>query len=115
MSIKKESLDKLEREYQFEFPEDIKELLLSLACGSINDLHFLHTDMIYPYDEENGAMNGYVAIATDILGNYFAFNPNSDNPNQIYYYSHDPLGYGVCAKNVTKLLEAFVNSNFDIL
>lgn len=115
ISLNDSDLDELEKRYNFSFPLSIKQFLLGLGCGSINDLNIPHVDGIYPFDKENGIIEGYIAIATDILGNYIAFNPNGDDSEVIYYCSHDPVGFGLCSKNIITLTKDFVESGFDIM
>lgn len=89
--------------------------MLELGAGTIEDLYIYPIDMIGRFDGANGKIAGFVQIATDILGNHFAFNPNGQDPDLIYYCSHDPLGFGICAENIVELLRRFVASGFQIV
>ena len=113
-SLNSEDLNKLEAEYKFSFPQDIREFLLCLGSGTVSDFYIPYVTEIYPFDSDNGNIKGFITFASDVLGNYFAFNPNSTNNEIIYYCCHDPLGFGECAKDITQLLKSFVDANFDI-
>ena len=108
-----EDLGKIEKEYDFIFPEQVRLLLLNLGQGEIGDFRIQGPEMIYPFDSDLGNLAGYITFATDILGNHFAFDPKSDKPEEIYYCSHDPLGYGKVASNIKSLLESFVKAAYD--
>ena len=70
--------------------------------------------MIYPFDEQNGKIEGFITFASDDLGNYFAFSPRSEDYNAIYYCCHDPLGYCKVAKDAEDFLSIFVFSGLKI-
>ena len=106
-------IDSLEGKYGFTFPAEIRQFLLELGAGSTEDLYISHAEEIYPFDEENGPVEGFVAFATDIFGNYLAFNPNSDMPSEIFYCSHDPLGYAMIASDIRTFLQLLIDSGFD--
>ena len=103
-------LSSIEKEHDFVFPELIREFLLDLGCGTVNDLYIHHVNMIYPFDSNNGKIQGYVTFASDTSGNYFAFNPHGSDQEVIYYCSHDPSGYGICANNMNKFLKDFISA-----
>ncbi|GAB1270010.1 hypothetical protein NBRC116493_32630 [Aurantivibrio infirmus] len=107
-----ELLSKVEEKYRFTFPPEIKEFLLELGSGSTEDFYINHAEQIYPFDEDNGPIEGFVAIATDTLGNYFVFNPKSENDSEIFYCCHDPLGYGKVAPDIGSFLKSFVGNGF---
>ncbi len=88
---------------------------MELGKARIDEFYVHGPDMIYPFDSDNGKIEGFVTFASDVLGNYFAFNPNSENTNQIYYCSHDPLGFSTVAASRDELLKLFIESSFDIV
>jgi len=105
-------LSSIERKYDIRFPGDIEEFLLLLGCGSAGELYINHFEQIYPFDSNNGPIAGFVNFASDIHGNYFAFDPKSDNPSNIYYCCHDPAGYGLVSENIKELLWSIISNNF---
>jgi len=109
-----ESLDKIEKSFGLTFPLKIRKLLLELGQGFANDLYIHGADMIYPFDEKNGKIEGFVAFASDDLGNYYAFSPKSNDSEAIYYCCHDPLGYCIVAKDAEDFLNIFISSGFKI-
>jgi len=112
--ISSEELCALENNHGFTFPSKIRTLLLELGQGFVNDLYIHGVDMIYPFDEENGNIEGFVTFASDDLGNYYAFSPKSKDVDVIYYCCHDPLGYCAVAKGAEDFLSIFVNNGFKI-
>ncbi len=112
--ITAEELSALETDLKLSFPDKITTLLLELGQGYVNDLYIHGIKSIYPFDEENGKLEGFVTFASDDMGNYYAFSPKSDDNNEIYYCCHDPLGYCIVAKNAEEFLKIFVESNFKI-
>ncbi len=108
-------LNDIEKDNGFSFPKDIKTLLVELSPGSIEDLYISNKEMIYPFDDQAGPIAGYVTFLTDILGNHFAFNPKGRDPSEIYYISHDPIGFGIVAKDIEELLASFISNEFDIM
>ena len=110
-----EGLRKLELDGGYEFPIAVRSALLALGGCSVDDLYIHPAERIYSFDSENGAMAGRVTFASDIFGNYFAFDPASNNPDEIYYYSHDPLGYALVSPTFTDYLRSFVSSGFKTL
>ena len=109
-----EALKQVENEIGVSLPEQIFKFLLELGQGYVNDLYIHGPDMIYPFDEQNGKIEGFVTFASDDLGNYYAFSPKSTNINTIYYCCHDPLGYCVVAKDAEEFLRIFIKSGFKI-
>ncbi len=84
------------------------------GAGSTEDLYIYHVEQIYPFDKENGPTEGFVAFATDIIGNYLAFNPNSDTPSEIFYCCHDSLGcYAKLASDIGAFLQLLIDSGYD--
>lgn len=112
--ITSDELSALERSLNIRFPAKIKTLLIELAQGYANDLYIHGLKDIYPFDEQNGKIEGFVTFASDDMGNYYAFSPKSENENTIYYCCHDPLGYCVVAKDAEEFLNIFINSNYKI-
>lgn len=108
------TLENLEKKFDFTFPSKIRTLLLELGQGYANDLYIHGSDMIYPFDEQNGKIEGFITFASDDLGNYYAFSPKSEDVNTIYYCCHDPLGYCKVAKDAEDFLSIFVSSDFKI-
>lgn len=106
-------LDKVEAKYDMRFPEDIREYLLALGSGNVNDYYIPHTHMIHPLDKQNGKISGFVVFSSDSAGNYFAYDPKSDE-STIYYCSYDPLGYAPVANNIESLLKLLIASEYDI-
>lgn len=109
-----ESISELETTLQTSIPTKARKLLYHLGYGQINDIQFHGSDWVYAFDEDNGAIEGFVTFASDDMGNYYAFNPNNSNPELIYYCSHDLLGYCELAKDAEEFLRIFVDSNFNI-
>lgn len=85
-----------------------------MANPHINDLYIHDKNHIYPFDEYNGRIEGFITFAIDDMGNYYAFNPQSKDINEIYYCCHAPLGCCVVAKDAEELLRIFIESNFKI-
>lgn len=110
-----QALSELENEHGFVFPTQVKEALLEFGKAEIEDLYIHGPDMIYPMDEENGRLKGFVPFSSDVLGNYFLFDPKSQTPEMVFYYCHDPLGVAVAADSVEGLLQRFVDNSFDII
>jgi hypothetical protein len=108
-----ETLYKLEHEGGYLFPRDIREALLELGSCSIDSLNIHASQDIYAFDENLGPLTGFVTFASDDSGNYFSFNPKSEAPNEIYYCSHDPLGYVKVSASFSEYLHAFVESEFN--
>ena len=111
---KRISLEDLNSKKELRIPKDIELFLLELAQGYINDLHIHGTDNIYPFDKETGLFAGLVTFASDSLGNYFAYSPNSENPSEIYYCIHDEKEPWVISKNIEEFLREFVNNDLSV-
>ena len=108
-------LSECEEEFSFRFPEEIRAFLLMLGAGSTEDFTIFHAEQIYPFDQDNGPIEHFVTFATDVLGNFYAFNPRSNSPSEIYYCSHDPLGYAKLAPDIASFLKTFVENEFNNL
>lgn len=101
----------IELKYNLLIPDSIKFCLVELgSCCIAEQLNFHSPFEIYPLDN-NGSVEGYVVFASDTSGNYFAFNPASDNET-IYFLCHDPLGYAAIADSIGQFLEIFINNDF---
>jgi hypothetical protein len=114
-SNSEEQLRNLELGGGYHFPADVRDALLSLGGCAIDELYIHPANNIYAFDEETGPMKGFVTFASDVCGNYFAFDPKSPTPETIYYCSHDPFGYAVVAPDFRAYLHSFVDSGFNTL
>jgi hypothetical protein len=111
--ISEDQLRQTEMRLNCQLPEDVRATLLALGACAVDELYMHAAEDIYAFDDENGAMAGYITFASDVCGNYFAFDPRSNNPVAFYYCSHDPFGYAVIKGSFREYLQAFVESEFD--
>lgn len=112
--ISESDLKTLETKYNFKFPVSILRTLIALGSCEIEDLRLHGPDWIYPFDELNGRIEGFITFASDINGDYFSFNPDDQN-GLIYFCCHDPAGYCVVANSIEELLVKLIDNNFDIV
>jgi hypothetical protein len=110
-----EDLKSIEENYGFKFPKEVLLALLNLGACEIDEFRLHDPSWIYPFDSGNGKIEGFITFASDINGDYFAFDPSSDSIEQIYFCCHDPVGYCVVSEDFSKFLEAFVKSGFNAL
>ena len=111
--ISEDQLRQVEARLACQLPEDVRATLLALGACEIDELYIHSTADIYAFDDETGPMTGYVTFASDVCGNYFAFDPKAKNSVAFYYCSHDPFGYAVIKGTFREYLQAFVASGFD--
>lgn len=112
--ISESELSEIENGIGSKIPADIKLALLELGEGFINDLSFHGKQGIYPFDNECGCVEGFVTFASDDMGNYYAYSPQSDDQSKIYYICHDPEGYCVIANDIVEFLSDFVARDYNI-
>lgn len=110
--INKSELNDIEDKNSFNFPSEIMATLIELGSCTIGDELNLHSPSeIYPLDEDNGNMKGFVIFASDTLGNYFAFKPNGDG---VYFLCHDPLGSCLVASSFKEFLKKFIEADYKL-
>jgi len=114
-SISSESIKLIEVKLGLSFPDLVKEFLLELGAGQTEDLYIHGESQIYAFDQDNGPIAGFVTFASDSLGSFFAFNPESTNRGEIFYCCHDPLGYAEVAKDANEFLGKIIDSDYDNL
>lgn len=112
-SFSLESIGKLEAKLNVSFPLKVKDFLLKLGAGQTEDLYIHGNEHIHAFDEENGPIAGFVTFASDTMGNYYAFNPESSNKEEIYYCCHDPLGYAKIASDAYEFLRKIIENKYD--
>ncbi len=111
--LTEKDLSTTEQKYNFSFPADIRQYLLALGSGNVNEFYIPHTHMIHPLDNQSGKISGFVVFSSDSEGNYFTFDPKQES-SPIYFCSYEPLGYCACADNIEDLLTKFIANNYDI-
>lgn len=98
-------------------PESYVRFCTGLGIGDFNDeLRLLAPRELYAFDMPGLEFNGYIAIATDDLGNYLAFNPAEAigaGDRTLYYHCHDPFGFGEASRSFGEFMSLLVSSNFD--
>ncbi|GHT89735.1 hypothetical protein FACS1894101_0860 [Betaproteobacteria bacterium] len=98
-----------------DLPESYLQFCTGLGIGDFNEeLRLL--DHLYALDMPGLESSGYIAVATDDLGNYLAFNPNetlAQNERSLYYFCHDPFGFGVAGNSFGEFITALVARDFD--
>jgi hypothetical protein len=109
-----EMLESVERQYQFQFPPELRQSLESLGSCRINDCFYLHSVAeIYPFSKMDTKLLGHIVFASDDVGNYFAFDPR-EGSHEIFYCSHDPAGFAFVAKDVENLFTLLIDAKFEI-
>ena len=102
---------------RLELPESYVQFCTHLGIGDFNDeLRLFEPEQLYAFDMPGLKFDGYIAIATDDLGNYLAFNPDevlSHNERTLYYFCHDPFGFGVAGNSFGEFIISLVAHNFD--
>ena len=106
-------LKRVEQQYNFQFPDNIRIYLLALGSGNLNDFYIPNTNMIHPLGDNCGEIEGFIAFSSDAAGNYFAFDP-SQKTDAIFYSCYEPESYGQCANSLEELLEKLIDSEYDI-
>ena len=98
-------------------PESYVQFCTALGIGDFNDeLHLLPPGELYAFDMPGLEFNGYIAIASDDLGNYLAFNPAQPleaGERSVYYHCHDPFGFGEASRSFGEFVSLLVSRKFD--
>jgi len=100
-----------------DLPESYIQFCTTLGIGDFNEeLRLFNPSQLYAFYMPDLEFNGYIAVATDDLGNYLAFNPNealSSGERPLYYFCHDPFGFGVAGNSFGDFIVALAARDFD--
>lgn len=108
-----EAMDKL----GIRVPESYAQFCAVLGVGDFNDdLRMFDPSELYTFDMPGVEFDGFVAISTDGLGNYLAFNPSEiavEGEIAVYYCCHDPFGFGVASTSFCSFIQQLVENDFN--
>jgi hypothetical protein len=111
-----EALSSVSAKLGVRIPDAYQAFLLDYGAGDMNDsLRFLAPDELYLFSNDS-PMNGFLAIATDDLGNYLAFDPSLiglSEESAVYYCCHDPFGHAKLAASFDDFIAQLTKLGFD--
>jgi hypothetical protein len=95
-------IDAAEAQLGLALPTSYKTYLLACGSGLWCGDYVAPPEAIYPFDEDCGDMEGFVALVHNVdgVGNFVAMNPREPaglGEWALYYCSHDPFGFGKIA------------------
>ena len=82
-----------------QLPASYKTFLRVCGSGQRCGGYVAAPEDVYPFDQDCGEMEGFVALVHNVdgLGNFIAMNPREQTVAgewALYYCSHDPFGFG---------------------
>ena len=92
-------IDAAETQLGLTLPESYKAFLLVCGSGLWCGDYVAPPESVYPFDEDCGDMEGFLALVHNVrgVGDFVAMNPREQTAAgewALYYCSHDPFGFG---------------------
>lgn len=102
-------LEKLEERIDSPLPKDLKDWLLIVGYGDINDELSFRADWIKKIHVNT--LGEHLLFAQDILGNFYSIN----NDGEIYFISRSEPAYGIISKSFKKFIEEIISRDYKIM
>jgi len=97
--VDEQHIDVAEARLGVQLPASYKTFLRVCGSGQWCGDYVAAPEGLYPFDQDCGEMEGFVALVHNVggLGNFVAMNPREQTVAgewALYYCSHDPFGFG---------------------
>ena len=98
-AVEVQHIDAAERQLGLALPASYRTFLLVCGSGLWCGDYVTPPEGVYPFDEDCGDMEGFLALVQNVRGegNFVAMNPREQTAAgewALYYCSHDPFGFG---------------------
>lgn len=102
-------LSDLEGEIGISLPNDLREWLLAVGYGDIDEELSFRREWIASI--ENGQLKGGARFAQDILGNFYAFDSNGC----IYYLSRSQPVFAAISKDFLEFIDELIRRDYKLV
>jgi len=104
-----EGLVALERKIRIPIPIDIRDWLLAVGYGDIDEELSFREEWFASV--ESGPLKGGARFAQDILGNFYAF----DASGKIYFLSRSEPVFGIIAQSFSEFIGELIRRDFRLI
>jgi len=108
-TVSENELLAIEAKINCKLPVSLRQWLLSAGYGDINESLSFRKNWFQVIDR--GQLEGHVIFAQDILGNFYAFNPYSED---IFYISRSYNGYASVATDFQTFLLELIERDYHL-
>lgn len=103
-------LDALEKRIGCTLPPDLKTWLALVGYGDIDQTFSIRNEWFQPV--EDGELKGGCRFAQDVLGNFYAFGPGSE---EVVFFSRSEAAYALLAPSFQAFLTTLERRDYKIL
>lgn len=104
-----DELSKVEQEIGTPMPNDLRNWLLAVGYGDIDDELSFRRDWLARI--ESGQLTGGARFAQDILGNFYAF----DSSGRIFYLCRSEPVFSEVSDNFSKFVEELIRRDYKLI
>lgn len=104
-----DELSKVEQEIGALMPNDLRNWLLAVGYGDIDDELSFRRDWFARI--ESGKLTGGARFAQDILGNFYAF----DSSGRIFYLCRSEPVFSAVSENFLKFIEELIRRDYKLI
>ena len=109
-AVSADGLRQLEAQLGIQFPESLQQWLLLVGYGDVKEDLSFRAEWFSLV--ENGALKGNVIFAQDILGNFYAFDPQG---GKVFFFSRSTPEYAAIAMDFQSFMEELERREFKII
>lgn len=109
VAVDQTELDRIEHKLGSRIPQDLREWLLVMGYGNVDDVLSIQADWLHPV--ERGHLKGAAIFGQDDLGNFYAYLPSD---GRIVYFSRSSHEYAVLAPNFLSFMEELERRDFKL-
>jgi hypothetical protein len=104
-----DSLDTLERKIGIPIPDDLRDWLLAIGYGDINEEISFREEWFAAI--ESGQLKGGAIFAQDVLGNFYAF----DSLGRIYYFCRSQPLFAIMSESFLGFIEEIARRDYKLM